>query len=106
MWLADNVETKAEIDMKLTTKDSKRYIYISKLNLNIDLKKYNAEFDLNKTELGQFYEIINNLFGNNQDEIIKILKPVLEEAISKYIVSISNDIVKHFTYEELFPDRT
>lgn len=94
------------MDMKLATKDSKRYVYISKLKIDIDLKKYNAEFDLNETELGQLYEIIQDFIGSNQEEIIKILKPVLEETISKRVIWISNDIVKRFTYEELFPDRT
>jgi len=92
--------------MKLTTKDSKNYTYVSKLKTNIDFKNYNAEFDLNETKLEQFNKIVKDFVGNNQEEIIKILKPVLEETISKRILLISNDVVKHFTYEELFPDRT
>ncbi|KAL6255416.1 hypothetical protein P5V15_013751 [Pogonomyrmex californicus] len=84
----------------------KKYVYVSKLKLNIDLKKYNAEYDFNdNTQLSQFREIIRNFVGNNQEEIIKTLKPILEETISKRIILISNDIVKEFTYEELFPDR-
>jgi len=92
--------------MKLATKDNKNYTYVSKLKNNIDFKNYNIEFDLSETKLKQFNEIIKNFVGNNQEEIIKILKPVLEETISKRIILISNDIVKHFTYEELFSDRT
>jgi len=91
--------------MKLAIKDSRNYTYISKLKINIDFKNYNAEFGLSETKLEQFNEIVNNFIGNNQEEIIKILKPVLEETISKRIILISNDIVKRFTYEELFPDQ-
>jgi len=61
---------------------------------------------VDNSDLAQFYEIIKNFVGNNRQEIIKILKPVIEAEISRRIILISNNIVKQFTYEELFPDRT
>jgi len=74
--------------------------------INLDIKGYYIEFDYNQTELQQLREIVRNFLGNNQEEMIKNFKPVLEEAISKLILSFSNDIIKHFTFEEIFPDRT
>lgn len=94
--------------MNLATKDSRRYTYVLKLKNNINLKNYNAEFILNRTK-GTFYEILEDFVNDNQDEIIKILKPVLKkrETFSKWVILIlMTHIVKHFTYEELFPDRT
>lgn len=102
----DNIQAKVDLDMNLATRDGRKYTYISKMKVNLDLKNYNTTFDLNGTELGQLHEIVNSFVGNNQEEIFKILKPVLEETISKRVILISNDIVKLFTYEELFPDRT
>ncbi|KAL6428586.1 hypothetical protein ACFW04_007900 [Cataglyphis niger] len=103
----DNVDAQGAIDLKVATKGGKRYMYMSKIKLNLDIKGYNAKYDeLNERELSQLNEIINNFIGNNQEEVIKSFKPVLEEVISKRILLVSNDIVKHFTYEELFPDRT
>jgi len=91
--------------MKLATKDSRNYTYISKLKINIDFKNYNAEFGLSETKLEQFNEIVKNFIGNNQEEVISVFKPAIEEVVVKRILSLSNDIVKHFTFEELFPDR-
>lgn len=79
---------------------------MSKIKLNLNIKGYDAKYDLNGTEYSQLAEIINNFIGSNQEEVIKSFKPALEEAISKRVILLSNDIVKHFTYEELFPDRT
>lgn len=92
------------MDFKIVTKNSKRYTYLALLKINLDIKSYNAQFDLDNEQSGQLREIIHNFIGKNQEEIIKSLKPALEEAISKQIISISNGIVKHFTYEELFPE--
>lgn len=102
----DNVEAQVGIDMKVITKGGKRYMYLAKMKLNLDIKGYDAKYNLNERELGQLNEIINNFIGNNQEEVIKSIKPALEEVITKRILLVSNDIVKHFTYEELFPDRT
>ncbi|XP_029677517.1 uncharacterized protein LOC115244200 [Formica exsecta] len=102
----DKVDAQVDIDLKVITKAAKRYMYLSKIKLNVDIHGYDAKYDLNEREFGQLTEIINNFIGNNQEEVIKSFKPVLEEIISKRILLVSNDIVKHFTYEELFPDRT
>ncbi|XP_018049404.1 PREDICTED: uncharacterized protein LOC108687891 [Atta colombica] len=103
--ILDNVGAKADIDINLTTRDNKKYIYLSKLKINIDFKNYNIKYDVDNSDLAQFYEIIKNFVGNNRQEIIKILKPVIEAEISRRIILISNNIVKQFTYEELFPDK-
>lgn len=100
------MEAEVDLDMKTTTKNDKTYIYLSKMKLNLDIKEYDAKYDLNEREYGQLREIISNFIGNNQEEVIKSFKPALEEAASKRFLLVSNNIVKHFTYEELFPDRT
>lgn len=78
---------------------------MSKILLDLDIKNFKDEYE-NNGNLGQLQQIIENFIGNNNEEIINTFKPALEEAISKVILSVSNNIVKHFTYEELFPDRT
>ncbi|XP_070156788.1 putative beta-carotene-binding protein [Polyergus mexicanus] len=102
----DKIDAQVDIDLKVITKAGKKYMYLSKMKLNIDIHGYNAKYDVNERDIGQLTEIINNFIGNNQEEVIKSFKPVLEEVISKRILMVANDIVKHFTYEELFPDRT
>ncbi|XP_011879797.1 PREDICTED: uncharacterized protein LOC105568601 [Vollenhovia emeryi] len=103
---ADNVGAKINLQFKLVTKDGKRFTYLSKIKINIDIKKYNAEYGVEGEQFAQLREIIQNFVGQNQEEIINSLKPALEEIVSRRIISITNNIVKHFTYEELFPNRT
>jgi len=91
--------------MKIVTKNSKRYVYMSKMKINLDIKGYDVEYGLNETELSRLNEVISNFIGNNQEEVINVFKPAIEEIVVKRILSLSNDIVKHFTFEELFPDR-
>lgn len=92
------------MDMKVITKSGKRYVYMSKMKINLDIKGYNAEYGLNNMELNRLNEIISNFIGNNQEEVINAFKPAIEEAVIKRILSLSNNIVKHFTFEELFPE--
>ncbi|XP_012219407.1 protein takeout [Linepithema humile] len=100
--ITDNVDADVNLNFKMITKGAKRYIYLSKILLNLDIKDFENQYE-NTGNLGQLQEIIENFIGNNNEEIIKTFKPALEEAVSKVIISVANDIVKHFTYEELFP---
>ncbi|XP_071645750.1 protein takeout-like [Temnothorax longispinosus] len=101
----DNVGAKVSADMKMVTKGNQRYMFFSKMTINLDIKGYNIDFS-HERELGQLREIIRNFVGDNQQEIIRVIKPALEESITKRILLVANNIVKLFTYEELFPDRT
>ncbi|XP_011706855.1 PREDICTED: uncharacterized protein LOC105462030 [Wasmannia auropunctata] len=101
---ADNVGAKVNMDFKIVTKNGKKYTYLSKIKINMDIKNYDVLYDVNDEQSAQLNKIIHNFVGQNQQEIIKNLKPTLEEVVSKRIISIANDIVKHFTYDELFPE--
>ncbi|XP_011171043.2 uncharacterized protein LOC105203827 [Solenopsis invicta] len=103
----ENVGAKVDADISIVTKSGKRYVYLSKMTINLDIKGYDIAFDPTQSEqLQQLSQIVRNFVGNNQKEILNFIKPSLEKEITKRIMSTSNDIVKHFTYEELFLDRT
>lgn len=88
--------------METVTRNGKRYVFISKMILNLDIIGYYIELDQNQNQLR---EIVRNFVGNNQEEIIRSVKPIIEDVISRWAISLFNNITKHFTYEELFPDR-
>jgi len=91
--------------MNVVTRNGKKYVYLGKMKINLDIKGYTAEYGLNNTELSRLNEVISNFIGNNQQEVISVFKPAIEETIVKRIILLSNNIVKHFTLNELFPDR-
>lgn len=91
--------------MKVVTRNGKKYVYLGKMKVNLDIKGYTAEYGLDNSELSRLNEVISNFIGNNQQEVISVFKPAIEETIVKRVILLSNNIVKHFTLEELFPDR-
>ncbi|XP_012536726.1 uncharacterized protein LOC105836912 [Monomorium pharaonis] len=102
---SDNVKAKASVDIKMVTKNDKKYIYISKMNLNLILNELKIKFDSNGNESAQLNEIISTFVGSNEEEFIARVKPSLEADITKQVLLIANTILKHFTFDELFPDR-
>jgi len=101
--VTDNVGATVSADMKLVTKNDQNKAYISKMTINLDLKGYDIQFS-NETQLSQLRNLVRNFLGDNQQQIIESFKPTLEEAITKLVISVANNIFKNFTYDELFPD--
>ncbi|TGZ50584.1 hypothetical protein DBV15_08100 [Temnothorax longispinosus] len=101
----ENLLASVGVDMKIVNKNNKRYVYMSKLNLILDIKTLSSKFDMNGEEKSQLNEILSTFLGSNEEEFINRVKPTLGKEISKQVLSIANNIVKHFTFDELFPER-
>lgn len=106
-FLADNVDAKIGIDMRVLTKGAKQHFYLSRMTTKLDIKGYEATMgSMDNDQINQLQQAVSNFLGDNQKEIIETLKPIIEDAVSRETLRISNEIVKHFTYEEIFPERT
>ncbi|XP_011156454.2 uncharacterized protein LOC105193627 [Solenopsis invicta] len=104
---SDNVKANVTLDFNIITKEDQKYTYLRKIKINLDVKGYVAKYDPEDEQANdQLHKIIRDFIGRNQEEIISSLKPALEETIAKRIIFLASNIVKHFTYDELFPDRT
>lgn len=99
----ENVGAKIDLDLKIATKNGKRYIYVAKIKINVDIKGYKIQRE-EKESSNQLSTIIQDFVDNNQEEIIKNLKPTLEELTSKRVILILNNLFKHFTYDEIFSE--
>lgn len=88
--------------MKTVTHNGKKYVYMSKMKINLDIKGYDVQYGLNNEELSRLNQVISNFIGNNQKEVISVFKPAIEEIVVQRVLSLSNNIVKHFTFDELF----
>lgn len=78
---------------------------MSKMKINLDIKGYDVEYGLDNEALNRLNQVISNFIGNNQKEVIKAVKPAIEKEVVKRVLSLSNNITKHFTFEELFPEQ-
>ncbi|XP_012214812.1 uncharacterized protein [Linepithema humile] len=101
---AEYVDADADGEIKIVKKNDKKHIYVSKLTINLIPKNFNFKFENNESD--QMQEIIANFIGSNKQEVLATIKPPIEKALSETIISMANNIVKHFTYDELLPDRT
>ncbi|XP_011706853.1 PREDICTED: uncharacterized protein LOC105462029 [Wasmannia auropunctata] len=100
---SDNVRATLGGDMKLITKNNKRYSYLSKITTKLDVKTVDVKFE--EQDSSQLNEILNSFIGNNKRELIDKLAPPFEIEISKQLLLIANAIIKHFTFDELFPEQ-
>ncbi|XP_018365427.1 PREDICTED: uncharacterized protein LOC108762765 [Trachymyrmex cornetzi] len=105
--IIDNVDVKVELDLKPITKNGNRYIYASKISMNIDIKDFTYKIvDEDKKELADFYKIIGDIIDTNKENIVKQVEPPIEKEISKNVISVLNDVFRRISYEELFPEKT
>ena len=54
-------------------------------------------------DLVQLHEALTNIVNENEKDIIIKVKPALEEAVSKLIITIVNNVVRN-RFEQLFPN--
>lgn len=66
---------------------------------------YTAKFDPVDGPNSTLSMAINNVLANSRQELIDGTTPNLEKTISTRILGMANKLCKHFTYDELFPDR-
>lgn len=91
--------------MKRITKNGKKYIYVSKININCDIKTINYKFDKNKKKLVQLHKIIEDIITKNEKGLISKVVPVLEKETAEKIISPINTLLST-RYDKLFPERT
>ncbi|XP_012054816.1 PREDICTED: uncharacterized protein LOC105617882 [Atta cephalotes] len=102
----DKVGLKAELDLKTITKNGNKYIYASKLSMNIDIKDFIYKIDESRKELADLYKIIKDVINNNKEAIVKQVKPSIEKEISENIILVLNHVFRRISYEELFSEKT
>ena len=101
---AKDVSVKVKSTSKLIERGGKKYVYFSSVKTHLSLKDYTVEFradNFDKT----LREAVTQALGHSHQEIMEAVRPNLEKAISERCLIFANNIFKHFTYDELFPDR-
>ncbi|XP_011879930.1 PREDICTED: uncharacterized protein LOC105568682 [Vollenhovia emeryi] len=101
----DNVNGKLSVQFKEVTQNGKTEIYVSKANTNFDIldKNFTYEFDDNEKNLVQLHQAIRHTVSENEKEILRKIKPLIEENVSKLVIEIGNNVTYNRFYQ-LFPD--
>lgn len=66
---------------------------------------YEAKFFLGDEEFNPVVEAMSELVKQNKKETMDLMAPNVEKSMSKRCLEIGNSIIKHVSFEELFPDR-
>ena len=103
-FTSNDVNAKIRMLYNLVQHAGKQYVYFSSMTTHLNIKDYTIKY-----EPENFDQTLRNAFseavGHNNREILEVTIPNLEKAISKRCLEISNNICKHFSYDELLPDR-
>ncbi|XP_035728833.1 uncharacterized protein LOC118444560 [Vespa mandarinia] len=100
-----NVTAKVLLRYKLIEKDGKKYMYFFSMTTKLDIKDVIINIEPENNTDDTLREIIRNIFNTNKNDMISIILPSIEKSISENVLMISNNIVKHFHYDEILPDR-
>ncbi|XP_053972534.1 putative beta-carotene-binding protein [Hylaeus volcanicus] len=101
---ADNVLVKVHMKYSIIERNGKKYMYFSSMKTQLDVKDFTAKFEASNVDK-TLQEAITQALGSSHQEILEATKPNLERFISQMCLDSANKICKHFTFDELFPDR-
>ncbi|XP_011498701.1 PREDICTED: uncharacterized protein LOC105362873 [Ceratosolen solmsi marchali] len=102
----NDVNAKVSIKFQITERRGQRLIYFPSMTTKLMITDYIADFESNDGgKTNPVTEAINSILVSSKEEIITSMTPNLEKAISEKVLNVANRICKHFTYDELFPDR-
>ncbi|XP_076238611.1 uncharacterized protein LOC143181837 [Calliopsis andreniformis] len=101
---AKNVNAKVKMIFKLIERNGKQYMYFPSMTTRLNIKDYTIKFEAQNFDR-VLHDAISQALGNSHQEILAATRPNLEKAISEKCLEFANKICKHFTFDELFPDR-
>lgn len=90
---------------KIVERNGKRYMFFPSMTTHLSVKDFTVKFEavnFDKT----LQQAVTQALGSSHQEILDATRPNIEKAISEKCLEIANKICKHFTYDELFPDRS
>lgn len=100
-----NVRANVKLIFKVVPRGGRNNVYFSSMTTLLTI---NDDFDIhfvadNFDKVLQ--DAVSQALGSSHKEVLEATKPNLEKTISERILQICNQICKHFTYDELLPDR-
>ncbi|XP_024893348.1 uncharacterized protein LOC112468416 [Temnothorax curvispinosus] len=98
---SDNLGLKVGLDLKVLTRNDKKYIFASKATAKCDIKSFKYKFIEDKKELADLHKILDDVVAKDTKEVIKAVSAAFEEKLSRFVISMFNDIA-FSRYEELF----
>ncbi|KAF5299969.1 hypothetical protein FQA39_LY11342 [Lamprigera yunnana] len=81
-----------------------QHVEFSQLNLKLQIADYNIKLETAKVADATLVQAANDVLNQNRQEFLRIATPFIETRVSDTIMQIANDIVKNFSFDEVFPE--
>ncbi|CAK9833903.1 Putative beta-carotene-binding protein [Anthophora retusa] len=101
---AKDVNAIVKTTFKIVDHNGKRYIYFPSMTTRLNVKDFTVKFEVTNFDK-TLQEAVSQALGSSHQEVLEATTPNIEKAISERCLELANKICKHFTYDELFPDR-
>lgn len=101
---ADNFKATTVLTSKFYNRGGKKYIYFSSLKTHIMVDDFDAQLGLDSGNIA-LQQAINQVLSTSHKELLEATTPILEKHSADRSLELANRICRHFTYDELFPDR-
>lgn len=100
------MKAKVVITYKYYDHKDGRKIYIDKMKSQLTLKSFNTKFNVTSgIDDPTIIKAMEQSLKETEQELIDMVQPSIEKKISSVVLDLGNKMLKHFTFEELFPDR-
>ncbi|KAK1120379.1 hypothetical protein K0M31_012360 [Melipona bicolor] len=100
----ENLSYKILITYVKTNHSGKRPFYYSSLDIKLFVLDFDVKFR-GQHQQKSLDEAIEMTVRNNKKEIVEANLPNMEKITSEKTLKLLNNFVKHFTYDDLHPDR-
>lgn len=100
----NNVDAKVKITYKLVERRGEKYVYFDSMKIHLNIKDYDLTFDSDTFDK-TLKDAIVQVLGSSHQEVLDATRPNVEKAISETVLNMANKICKHFTFDELLPNR-
>ncbi|XP_058810219.1 uncharacterized protein LOC131675286 [Phymastichus coffea] len=98
------IEAKVMLRFKIVERGTRRFMYFPSMTTSLDIADYTV-ISVENAKDKPFSQAVNSVLTSSRRDIIGQLTPYLEKSISTTVLEVANRICKHFTFDELFPDR-
>lgn len=97
-----DMTAKVTLNYILAERKGKQYMYFPSVATKLKITDFASTLDnANSTVM----TAVSQALGGSHEEILQTFTPALERVVSEKILLYGNAIVRHFPFDELFPDR-
>lgn len=103
--ILDNSTAKIQLTWKLYERKGIKLGYFDSMKSKLDIKNFVGKFNITEgLNDPTILKAVDDSLKASEEEIIDLVTPNIEKKVSNLVLDIANKIIRHFSYDQLFPD--